>query len=247
MLQAFDMLQRGYTAIVSELRPPVPSSVEACDFLAAHTIWFGSGALKLATQGIIPPAVALTRTCIEAAACSRYLFSCAATERDRKAGEFLEFRVVCRAEYAERYHTGNDPRIVAVRNGLDSDHRAKLGQIAKAHPGESWQKRFSELKMAWNFDALVKAEAMQKPLPGFSLQGFDRLVVNEYDCYSYFVHPNPVVTVFAPQIRPDRICQNVLLSAINTVGVLLQVSGKNNEDFVKAGEAFIKKYEKIQQ
>lgn len=247
MLQAFDILQRAYTTIVSELQPPTSPSVEACDFLAAHTIWFGSGALKLATQGIIPPAAALTRTCIEAAACSRYLFSLSSMDRDKEAGEFLEFRAVCRAEYAERYHTGNDPRIVAVRNGLDAEGRAKLGQVAKARPGESWRKRFRELKRKWNFDALVKAEAMQKPIPGLSSLGFDRLVVNEYDSYSYFVHPNPVVTVFAPHIQPAHICQTVMLSTINSVGVLLQVSGKNNQDFLKAGQAFITKYEKIQQ
>ncbi len=120
MLEAFDTLQRAYTAITSELKPPQPPAVEACDFLAAHTIWFGSGALKLATQGLIPPAAALTRTCIEAQACSRYIFACPPPKRDQKASGFLEFREVCRAEYAERCQTSNHPRIMAVRQGLDS-------------------------------------------------------------------------------------------------------------------------------
>ena len=240
MLQTFDSLQRAYTTITSDLKPPQPPAVDACGFLAAHTFWFGSGALKLATQGLIPPAAALTRTCIEAEACSRYIFACPQPERDQKASRFLEFKEVCLAEYAERYQTGNHPRLVAVRQGLN---RTKLTRIVNTGRDGSWQKRFKDLKAEWNFSKLVKMPKMTQPLPGVSSQGFDLLLVNQYDMYSYFVHPNPVAYVFAPHISPDEICQTVLISTINTIGILLHVAGRDNQDFVKAGEAFIKKYE----
>ena len=244
MLQAFDTLQRAFTTITSELKPAQPPTVEACAFLAAHTIWFGSGALKLAAHGLIPPAAALTRTCIEAEACSRYIFSCQPSKRDQKASGFLEFKKVCLAEYAERYQTGNHPRLVAVRQGLGPNERTKLSEIVKTGRDGSWQKRFHALKAEWNFGKLVRMENMGQPLPGAYLQGFDRLLVNEYDIYSYFVHPNPAACLFAPDIQPDAICQTVMLSTMNTIGILLYVLGKDNPDFVKAGKAFITKYEK---
>ena len=206
----------------------------------------GNGALLLANKGLIPPAAALTRTCIEAQACARYIFTFPAAKRDAKAAEFLSLRDVCRAEHAERCLDKNKPRIAVVLNSFDGGQQAKLREIVKkelaAGGGVSLKKRFRQLKHKWSFEELVAMENLRQELPGVKLQEFDPLLKNEYDRYSYFVHPNPVSNAFAPYIQTDHICQTVLLSAINSVGVLMQVLGYSSPQFNQAAEAFIAKY-----
>jgi len=247
MRKAFDQLQHVFQAIHAKLPgTKVAPCVVACDFLAAQTLMFGDGALLLANIDLVPPAAALTRNCIEAQACARYIFTFPPPKRDAKAAEFLKLQDVCRAEYAERCLDKNKPRIAAVLNRFDQGQQAKMREIVKkelaAGGGVSLKKRFRELKHKWSFDEMVAMENLRQELPGVKLQVIDPLLKNEYDRYSYFVHPNPVSNAFAPHIQPDHICQTVLLSAINAVGVLMQVVGTPSPQFNQAAEAFIARY-----
>jgi hypothetical protein len=250
MREAFDKFQRVYQAIhLERTGKAVSPCVEACDFLAEYTLMSGSGALLLAANGLIRPAAALTRTCIESQACARYIFTFPPAMRDAKAAEFLTLRSVCRALYGERCLDKSKPRIAAVINSFDPAQQKKLREIVEAElaagGGVSLRTRFNELKRKWNFNEMVEMENLRQELPGVKLQESDPLLKNEYARYCYFVHPNPVATVFEPHIPPDHICQTVLLAAMNAVGVLMQLLDVSSPEFVQAGEAFIAKYSKI--
>lgn len=244
-MRAYAQLTDIYNGVAKEMQNrelQFPRSFRVCGFLTRRALMFADAAMILADKGLLVPAHALLRTCIESQARAYSIVSYPVDQREVKAEELLKLIELGRAKSFETILETVEGRrgdlgeaLAIVQNLRKAEPEARMREIidrVKAEsPSESIHRRAKNLRDRWTYGTLrMQRRQFGKNAPYLRIMEMQPTFDLYYEQSCSAVHSDPSSTVFEEVTNTAHIVQYAVASTLSAVSCLLIVMGRDNDD-----------------